>query len=60
MLDIWLTLISIISPENGAMNESDDRGEKVVWRNTCQRKDQRDAFVLPTISLRKKDFDSHT
>lgn len=24
---IWLALISIISPENGAMNESDDGGE---------------------------------
>lgn len=32
------------------MNESDDRGVEVLWK-TCQRKDQKDVIVLPTISL---------
>lgn len=55
--NVWLARINIISPVNGAMNESDDRGGE-VW-NTCRRTDQKNAIVLPTINLKIKDFDSH-
>lgn len=59
------TLISIISPEVGAMDESYDRGEEEGEEEEeealAEREDQKDALVLPAISLCEgRISDSHT
>lgn len=56
--DSWLAMISIISPENGAVRES-------WWKRSAEeytrKKRSKGRFcTCATISLRKRDLDSHS